>query len=351
MINITFYTLFIGSLLALITDQISKKKSLIVYFFFGFSLIFIAGLRDGTNMPDYSTYAGYYQAIVSGQLLYFIEISFIYIAEISNLILNNNSIILFLIYAFIGVSLKLYAIKSLSHFIFYSLVIYISNYFILHEMIQIRAGVASALILLSVIPIYERSFTRFFILVGIATLFHYSSFIFIFLYFLRRDHLNKTFFILLILSSYAIYFILTRLDLIGFISNYIPFVGILDKLATYQDVEDRFVLNVFGLYPLTRILILLFFLYFSRYIHSYNKYFYILLKMYGLGIFAYIALAIYPHISVRIGYTLLLSEIVLIPCLIYTIKGYYTSRLIVILYGFLAFFLNVFFTNYFNWTG
>ena len=73
--------------------------------------------------------------------------------------------------------------------------------------------------------------------------------------------------------------------------------------------------------------------------------------MYALGTFTYIALAVYPHIAVRIGYTLLASELIIIPALIYTIRGYFLPRLLVILYALLAFSLNVFYTSFFRWEG
>jgi len=246
----------------------------------------------------------------------------------------------------IGVFLKAYAIKKLSNFFFFSLVVYISNYFIIHEMIQIRSGIASALILLSIIPLYKKLIFKFTFLIGLATFFHYSSFIFFLLIFLRSNTFNRAYYLLLIPASYFFNKLFAVADLIGIISNYIPFLGIIDKLDIYGE-SDLYKINVFGLYPITRIIILIYFIFFAHKIQKYNKYNYLLLKMYALGIFAYIALSIYPIISVRVAYTLLLSEVIIIPTLIYSIKGFYLPRFSIILYSFLAFFLNVFFTSYF----
>lgn len=353
MINITLGALLLTSVAAFISDRLPAQKSQILFSIFLIFLIFVAGFRNGGAMPDYATYAGYYGRVVEGQFTYFIEVSFVYIVRLSNIILNGNSIVLFVIYAIIGVSLKGYAIKKLSHLFFYSLVIYISNYFILHEMIQIRAGVATAFILLSIVQLYDRSIRNFVVLICCATLFHYSSIIFLSLWFLNTNRYNKILYIGLVPIAYLVHFLFSGVNAISFISNYIPFVGIVDKLATYSNDGggDLNKINVFGLFSLTRIFILIFFTFFASLIQRHNKYFYILLKMYALGIFTYIALSMYPHIAVRISYTLLVSEIIIIPTLIYTIRGYYFPRFIVVLYGLLAFYLNVYFTSYFQWAG
>jgi hypothetical protein len=349
MIFITLCALLIASILVFISEQLSLQKSKILYVFFGIFLCIIAGFRNGENMPDYETYKGFYDAIVSGYFSYFIEISFIYIAKLSNLIINENSIVLFVIYAILGVSLKLYSIWNLSDLYFYSLIIYISNYFILQEMIQIRAGIATALILLSIVPLYNRNIKYFLLIIVCATLFHYSSIIFLLLWFLKPIKYNKILYFSLIVIAYLIHF--SWIDIIGLISDFIPFNDIVLKFESYTDETrtELLKINVFGLFALTRIVILIYFTFFVNLIERHNKYIFILLKCYAIGIFIYIALSQYPDIAVRISYTLMASDILIIPTLIYTIKGHYLPRLIVVIYGLLVFLLNVYFTSYFNW--
>lgn len=314
--------------------------------------MFVAGFRNGDAMPDYASYAGYYNYIINGQFSYFIEMSFVLIAKISNTILYNESIILFVIYAIIGVTLKAHAIRKISPLFFYSLVIYISNYFILHEMIQIRVGVASAFILLSLVPLHDRSVKYFLLLIGFASFFHYTSIIFLSLWLLKSNKFNSIVYVSLIPLAYFLALFVDVASIFNFISYFLPTNGIAEKVAGYsQGVQERFKINVFGIFPLTRIIVLLFFIFFVHKIQQYNKYFYILLKMYALGVFVYIGCSSFPHLAVRIGYTLLVSEIFIIPALIYTIKGYYLPRLIVIFYGLLAFSFNVFFTTFFRWGG
>ena len=84
-------------------------------------------------------------------------------------------VLLFVIYASIGVTCKIFAIKRLTSLLFLSLVIYISNVYLLHDMTQIRAGVASGIFLLAIRPLAEHKIFRYTALILLAALFHYSS--------------------------------------------------------------------------------------------------------------------------------------------------------------------------------
>lgn len=348
MIIIVLITILFISIITLLCDRISESKSKIVFYFIGILLICVAGFRIGEKMPDYETYVGLYDQAISDKLTYFIEISFHYFAKLSNIIKPGNVVVLFVLYSILGVSLKMISIRYLSGLWFYSLIIYTSNYFILHEMIQIRAGVATGFILLSLVPMYNRQFFKFLFLIGLATFFHYTSLIFLFLWFLNPNEYKKLFYIILILLAFVIHFI--GLDLLAFVLRHTPFYTIDPTSISYLDLEDQSSkINVISIFVLTKIVILIYFTYFINRIEIFNKYIFILLKLYALGIFFYIAFSIYPVLAVRISYTLMASEIFIIPTLIFTIKGHYLPRLIVITYGLLAFTLNVYFTSYFNY--
>ncbi len=348
MVVITFITLLISILFGIIADYIPQKKSKYLLIILFILSILVAGFRIGESMPDYLTYVGYYNEIISDNISYFIEISFVYIVKFSNFLVHENIIVLFLIYAIIGVSLKFYLINKLSSFWIYSVIIYISNYFIVHEMIQIRAGVASGFILLSLIPIYNRNFYKFFLLILCASFFHYSSVIFLFLWFLQPSSLNNRNYLIFFVVTYILHF--TETDPISLIFRILP-TEITGFKSVYLDKDraEDLAVNVFGIFIFTRIIVFIYFLYFSEHIFKYNKYIYIILKFYAFGIMAYILLANFPEISVRLSYTLMSTEILLVPTINYTIKEKSVSRILIFSYAFLSFVLNVYFTSYFNW--
>ena len=347
MVTITFIALLLSAVLLLISDNIAESTSRKLYFAAGVAVIILAGFRNGASMPDYSVYQDYYYQIVDGRLSYFIEISFIIIAKISNFISNNNPTILFLIYACLGVGIKMVSIKMLTNLHYYSLFIYLSNYFILQEMIQIRAGVATAFILLSIIPLYHRNRTQFIGLIILAGVFHYSTLIYIVLWFINPKKYNKVLIMTLVIAAYMIY--LGGIDPIATIIGLMPFNDIYLKLLTYTNSSRSASLqvNVFGAVVLSRIMILIYFSYFSKVIVEYNKYFYLLIQIYALGIIFYIAFAKYPDIAVRSSYTLLATEIIIIPTIVYTTKGKYFPIIVLLAYGVLGFVANIYFTSYF----
>lgn len=142
-------------------------------------LILIAGF-SGPISQDYNNYISSYNEVINGR--YRTDFSFIVISKIVHLIFNNP-LYLFLIYAILGVSLKISAIKKLSQFWFFSILIYFSYSFLLHEMTQIRAGVASAFVLLSIPSIYEKKLKSFLLYAGVAIFFHYSALVLLPFYF------------------------------------------------------------------------------------------------------------------------------------------------------------------------
>lgn len=67
-------------------------------------------------------------------------------------------------------------------------------YFILHEMTQIRAGVAAAIFLLALEDIKNRNFKIYLIKTILAMMFHYSAIIMIFVYLFNPNKMNVRFF-------------------------------------------------------------------------------------------------------------------------------------------------------------
>ncbi|MDC0280904.1 EpsG family protein [Akkermansiaceae bacterium] len=346
MIFITLLVLVISSVLALRVEY-QPVRNRHVYSYYGFCLLLICvcGFRIGDEMPDFATYEAHYYGIDSVSNAFLLEPSFVFIVKIANLIQEDDPRILFVIYAILGVSLKFFAIKKLSKYIFFSVAIYISNYFILHEMIQIRTGVASGIILLSLVHVYKREKGKFILCILGASLFHYSAVIFLFQWFLKPNRFNAYYNVALIPFAYVIHFI--NFDLLKFAAQYLPLNG--TKLVAYFDRFDLFSIDVFGIFILTRIILYLYFVIYAKRIKGYNKYFYLLIKSYGVGLFAYIALSVYPEVAVRLAQTLFAAEIIIIPTLILTFKDRRLSRLAVLSYGLLAFSFNVYFTTYFNY--
>lgn len=278
------------------------------------SLILMAAFRDGFKYADYENYVnGYFRGSEH------FELSFDFLCNIAKWIDPRNYYVLFLLYASLGVSLKYLAIKRLTSYVYASMAIYLSYFYVLHELIQIRVGVAAAIGLIAVKEIYNKKLLRFVALIALASFFHMSAWLYLFFHFLDPNSFNwkKWIFLGFTISVSAIF-------LFNFILPYIPFAFIQEKLAHYalnaeMGIEDP--AQITGTYYIIQYTLMISFAWFVKKISNYNMYSYLLLKMLIIGVVIRIAFNSFnPVLAVR-GYELcMISSIVLYPFIISLFK-------------------------------
>jgi len=218
-------------------------------------LIAFCGTREIGSDQDSIAYFTYFNLDEYGMSLV-AEPTFIWIAKISRIISEENGFRwLLFIYAILGVTLKMVAIRRYSDLPWLAIITYISYFFLLHEFTQIRAGVATGLVLLSIKYILDRDFPIFFTLIAIASMFHYSAMVVAPLYFISFEKLNLKRRMLLAMTVPA--GILLSFPQIDFI-NTIPIDLIRAKVAVYTEAESlrNIKLNVFNLFYLIKYLLL-----------------------------------------------------------------------------------------------
>lgn len=338
------------SFLCLIESKIPSSIKIWIFWINVLLFAAIAGFRSGIDMPDYATYQGlYFEVLDSKNVNYFIEPSFQLIALISNFLAPREPIMLFIIYAFLGVFLKNYLILKFPIPIFLAQLVYLSNFFIVHELIQIRAGIATGFIVLTLLNLVRHEKKMALLFLGIATFFHFSSFVFFFLFFFNFSSFKVRNIFGLLILSYLLYYL--KLDPITlglnfFIENFV-FVK-----SAYLDTAraEEFATNVIGIFILTKIIIILFFLTSSANISiTRNIYFNLSFVSFVIGVCAYIGLARFPEIAVRISYTLMFFEVFLIPFIASIFKPRYYANLFVIVFSWTFFMANVQLTSYFSY--
>ena len=294
-----------------------KTNALLI--FFCLFLIIITTFRPGEAFAwDYDNYK---YAFIYGDFKEKIEFSFVAICEISKYIYNSYYM-MFFIYAFFSIIVKIYAIKTISNLFWASLLIYISNFYIVHELIQIRAGLAAAFLLLSVKFIYDRKCFLFLICNLLAFCFHYSAMVFLPFYFIKGNNINIKLWLLIIGLGY--------LSCLGGISiidilNILPFDYIKEQYTVYMDFKNMGIFgdaNLFNSVQLIRLFIIILILVYSSDIYQYNKYIYICAKIYSIGILFFTQFASMSIVSFRISELFYIVEIILIPCLIYVSKSH-----------------------------
>jgi hypothetical protein len=321
----------------------SKKYTLNnkIISFLSILLIIFAAIRPENFDRDYNNYN-----YMFNDPYFLVEPTFLIISSFIHKYLYSEIIFLFTIYAFLGVSIKILAIRQISKLFYFSLLIYFTNFYLLHELTQIRVGVASGILLLCIKPIFEGNLKKFIFFVFFASLFHYSALIIFPLWFLRR--LNNSWILGYIIPfSYFLYFL-------GFnIFIDLPFPAIKEKMDLIKSSielggDSSKPINVFNIYQLGKIAIFYICLYKFDLIIKSNKYALIL-----LGVFC-ISLAVVPLLSsiqvvgFRISELFGIVEIIIFPFLYYIFSPKWVSKFIIIVIASLTFFFALFYNNLFE---
>jgi len=160
--------------LSFVEERLSDRDKMILYAMLGFAMIMIAGTREVGSTPDTVNYEEMYYAKEGDLMVLLREPSFGFIVSLlQSFGLGINA--LFFAYAILSIPIHLCVFWRMSRIPLLTLTIYISYYYMMHDMVQIRAGVASGLFLWAIYFYVEKKklWTLAFILIG--TLFHYSA--------------------------------------------------------------------------------------------------------------------------------------------------------------------------------
>lgn len=309
-------------------EEILPKTKWYIYWGVGAALILLAAFRPLGIDNDSETYDMYFCDYDNPLYENFVEYSFLFLSRILyNIFHNVHSI--FLLYAVFGVGLKFVAIRRLTPLAFLAVAIYLGHYYILHELTQIRAGIASGLLLLAIKPMADGRRLEALLWMLIALVFHYSAAILFPLLLLSNRQMTPKWRIAwacLVPFSFIIYFLH-----IGIASIPIPFIG--EKIELYDTLKEGGTfdeINVFNLVFLVKNVIYLYFLYMYDTIRKHCAYFPLMLKIMGLSLFSYLALASIPIVAMRVSELLGIVDVVMFTCLYYTVRPQWLSRALVL---------------------
>lgn len=306
-------------------------------------LTIVAAFRPAKSSVDYEGYVHYYN-ILSTLPFTFVEPTFFLIAYLSKEIFNQY-VGVFVIYAILGVGLKGLAFYRLSNFYYLSLILYVGSFFLLHEMTQIRVGVASGILLLTIPSIANKNKWEFIGWFTLGCLFHYSFFLMGPLYFLDGKKFNKWLSILAILFAFVLFnFGISLISLIQLIN--LGFIS--DKISSYQAMlKDGLYGDIQLLNPLLflRIGIFSVFSFKWKILKQKNEWSVIILKLYGLSIFLFVALADLPALAGRLSQLLGIVEIILLPFLYYILKPRYVSLIFCFLFALLIMYKQLYYSD------
>ena len=244
---------------------------------------------------------------------------------------------LFFMYAAIGITLRFYAIRKLSYFYFLPLAIYMGNFYILHDYIQMRVSIASAFLLLSIIPLSKGKKGWALLCYLLGAFFHYSAFILLIILCFSNKPLTTTWkYILIAIVPIGVVLFFLHIDFI----NMLPISFVQEKVETYQELVNKGFYEETSLkspFIWTKAAALYYILYYYDRIYERCPYLPILLKITGLSLLSFFAFSSISVVAGRISELFGIVEILLFPCICFTFKPDWAGKLIVCITGAIEF--------------
>lgn len=335
-----FAILFLLLLVALFSFIENEKPSTrwIVFAVVVFALTLLAGFRPIGIDKDSLQYYGYF---VNGTND-FVEESFIIIANISEFLFSDARGV-FLIYALLAIPLKCFVFTKLSTEYFLLLAVYLSNFFVLHDLTQIRVGVAMAFVFAGFyfVTLGRRYLFVFFIL--IATCFHYSAIIAIVILFMRIKELKKWMLVVLgIVPVLTISCGMLNIDMVSML----PIEYLQDRLEVYERLRDKGVagdeeLNLFNAAIMLKLMVFYFLLWKYNIIKEKCSYLPLLLQLFALSYLCFGLFSFMAVLASRVSELYCFVEILMVPLIIHAFEPKWVGRLFVLVYCVGIFLINV----------
>ena len=217
-----------------VEEKMTQKDVLMIIGIIGIIMIIIAGTRSPYDTPDSDNYETNYYSVNSTDDLYR-EPSFVYISYYLY-ILGLSVSPLFFTYALLSIPIRLVAICKLSNLPILTLSIYISYFYQLHDLMQIRCAVASALFLFAIYCRAENRWWKFVLCILMGSIFHYSAVVgFVILFFGNKELKKWQRMALSVVVPIGLFFYFSGFDY----SYLVPDELGGDRLAVYRELKDK----------------------------------------------------------------------------------------------------------------
>lgn len=318
-------------ILAFVEDNMTEVQKCCILTVLSVSMIAVAAFKDITVVAD----AEEYERMFYNNDDILIEISteptFIYISRLV-LALGGGIAGVFFIYAAISVPLKIMVMQKMTPWIFSALIIYVARYYTLHDLVQIRAGAACAMLMIAVYYLVNKRPRLCAVFFVIAITFHYSSLASLPILLVGNRKANKT-----------LRFIMASIIPIGFamaflgkdIFSLVPSSVVTGKVELYSTnafTYDTIVPYKSGV-TLIKCMLFCLFLYYYEYLSERVKYFPLLMYFEAASICAILMLTTIPVLCIRLSELYGFIEPLLFICCIHCIKPQYLARIFIALVG------------------
>lgn len=310
----------------------------------------LAGLRGENVSKDYGNYQIIFDSIYDlfrrndGIFLPIIEPVFAGIILVLRFFFQDNyGLAIMLFFSFTSVLLKVISSKKLSFNPFFVILFYFSHYFILHEMAQIRIGLACGLFFIGLIY-YFKDYKRIYIaLILIASLIHYSAILYLLIFVFDLKRFNKPIYIAILVTAIILGYL--KIPLLDYFGTF-NVANVSGRLYNYsQIVESGYAegINVFNVLNLISIAVCLFFIFLiPREDLIDNQPLLLFLKCNILSIFLLSFFSGVPSVAFRFSELYGISSIFLFPQLVRYLPFHKFNLLITVIIAALIFYITAF---------
>lgn len=320
-------------------DEVKDKYVFLIYVGAALLMFCMAGFKPMGLDRDAEVYLSYYYFT---SVAVDVEPTFVAIAALARTLFDSPAFV-FVAYALLSVSIRAYGITRVTNLWLISMLVWLSNFYILQDLTQIRAAVATAIFTCSLFFLQKGERYKYLCLVALATAFHYSAMLYALIVFLGNKPLGRIWRAILI-----------ALPLIGFAMAalkidpivYIPIPYIQERVEIYEDARDVINsdmadINVFNIVYLIKIAMYYILLWKEKVISQYVPNFPLFIKVFALSIIIFTMFSSLPVFAFRASEMFGVVEILIIPYLVYTVKPIIWGKVIVVCYATVIFLTNL----------
>lgn len=222
------------------------------------------------------------------------EPAFWLVAMLGRLLSSDGIRFVLIAFAVLGVCLKSKSILGLSSYPLLSLFIYACYLYPLHELTQIRVGVATGIFLFSLRSLLERRLAKYAFLNFIAVLFHYSLLAAYLVLLFNPKKFSKTLLVLLPLVSLLVAYFISATGAISLLGFYFP------KIETYVEANGAGEFQAISIPTLSQAaLIAMYYLIVFKIDRRWSGLDLLLSKIYCMGVCFLLALSSLPVLAIR----------------------------------------------------
>ena len=309
-------------------------------------LAFFSGARDSITASDYINYINIYNSVPVLSGVFSLDAFFTARTEPFYYLLNsivktifNAYEPVFIVVSLLAVSLNLIAFRRLAPYFVVAVLLYFSHSYLYREFMQIRAGVACALLLMCIPALSEKRKVYFFLVVLLASGFHSAALLYFPMYWVYRKGISSSAYTVCILTALFFAILFDVKNILSLIND----VGLLPRPLALYLFWDKYNYSLGILNPVTikQIITVLFLIRYRNILTARVPYFDVMLFLYVFSTFWLIAFNDFAIIAGRVATFFSIVEPILLPSTILVFRQKKIPYCILFIFSFLMLFMNL----------